>query len=236
MTTGQFSGDARIMPTFNFIWEDRSRLHLAAFQSFNPDAPWHVILDYSGSDYRILHGYGERFEPLAPLGRGSRAFAAFEMIEGRVWTGSPFSSHLNVYDGEGRHLATLNPVARINGARHEDFDGIRAEDLGSLRGKVRNGHILRVHDLVCVRIGNTYDVYDTNGNLIRGKLDKGLFHPPMDWFSEGDDHFVVSRLLPTAQTEFYDPDDYEMLLGAGFDVAHLEETNPYLRIGRLHVD
>ena len=232
-STSQYAGPHRVMPNYNFIWESRDRLYLATFPSLNPQAPWHALLDYSAREYRVLGGFGRRFEPLLKIERGRRAFQCFNMIENRLWTGTPYGAWLEVFDRKGRFLGKTEPSPRMNALQYEDFDGLDEKKWARLRSKAANGTLLQVGPLVFARVGKLFDIYDVNGNRLRTGLKRGKFHPPRAAYTSDTGTYAISQIIPSQNTEYYHPGDLAAMKDDGFDPEFLEDLNPYLRVGRL---
>jgi len=228
------SGDMRIIPGRGFVWPERDKLYLAAYSSLNPSAPWHVILDYSQDDYKVVHGFGERFEPFKLLKLGSWAFQSFEIINEKLWVGPSYFDYLEFYDLEGRRLGRSPDVKRGKKLVRDDFKNLDREKGSELFRKDHNTHLIQVGPIVIASMFWVRDLFDINGNLIRANMESGHLWPILESYSENGVHYGVSYLFPNDNNEYWDDKDFKALKDMGLDLQNIDNENPYLRIGRLN--
>ncbi len=228
-----------IMPRFAYVWDREDRLYLAAFGSVNVETPLHAALDHQGQSWSIAFGFGTRIESVhraIQKGSGTKPFTAFARIGERLWTGSPFTTHLDIFDLEGRFLGRLGekiPRDPEKAIQPEDIEDIhKVKDPGAkmrrLVSKAANQKIGRIGDLVLVQVGGYLDVYDKNGNILAGNI---AFKPFAPIFATGARLAmpVTPGLEPGRIT---DPDLLEALASVDAEA----EDNPCLAVYKLRDD
>ena len=228
-------GNERILPGFNFIWPSEDCLVLTGFPSDTPTAPWHAVLDGRREDLPVRFAFGERHASLEKAhaqGMPMKPVYAFEPIGNLWWIGSPFTTEVQVFDQGGRFVANLgrglprNHEYLIHPDDHEDINqnGNRKKYDALLR-KAGNERISRLGDLVLVKMGPIYDIYDINGNLLK-------FNLPYDQcrvdYSFGNRAVMVSPPLDDTSI-IKDPELRAMVDQAGIT----ENDNPFLVVFHL---
>ena len=174
-------GQRRIMARFGYIWDQPDRLYVAAFSSQNEGAPQHVVLDYSSGEGSVLFGFGQRNKAVFQArqrGSGTLPYGAFARIGQTIWTGSPFTTYLEIYDLDGRFLGNLGkevPRHPESAVTQEDLEQLAREQKPELKMrklalKAANHKIGRLGDVVVVQLGSFLDFYDRSGNLLKGNL------------------------------------------------------------------
>lgn len=224
---------------YNFVWDQADSLVLPAFSSVNPATPQHVVLDASARRHHIRFGFGDRIESVekaATRGAPKKAYTAFERVEGLFWSGSPYRTHIEVFDAQGRHVARLGEDVPRNYEEMVQPDDV--DDLNLARDpnkklretiltKSANLFIGRIGDLVLVQMGFFFDVYDYRGNLVRANLKaEGLYMRYT--FS---DYLVMPIELGREAPPDRNGRVRAMLDGAGLS----EDDNPGLLIYKLYL-
>jgi len=174
--------DMTILPRYTFAWNEEDTLVIPGFGSNNPNAPSHAVVDGRQMPYRLRFGFGERIETIERAilkGAATRAYTAFEEIEGRYWTGSPFKTSVEVFTKNGELLGRLGekgPRNREAVIGPDDYEGVhlKRDPAKFMRGEINrkrgNGGIFKIGDWVFVRMGRYYDVYRPNGQRIAANL------------------------------------------------------------------
>ncbi len=187
--------DGRVIAAnFSFLWPQPDRLYISAFQSLTIDAPNHVAVDPDKA--KILFGFDERIETVARAGAERSvnvAHTAFAMVDGRIWSGSPFKTSIDVFDRNGNRLAELGGRVPRDEERFimpKDYENLHHKPklqqymMRRIMPKWSNQKILPMGDLVLVQLKKAIDVYDRHGNLLRANLLTD--HVYSFWFSDGE--------------------------------------------------
>lgn len=161
----------------NFVWETPDALVLVNFSSSNENAAKHLVLDMS-EQQTIRFGFGQRTPEIykaARSGMGHKAFTAFAAVDDTYWSGSPYHTVVNVYDRQGRLRGVLGKDTPRDPDLmwgQDDLDTLaKSREPNAIMGKIAYGKhanllILPMGDLVMVQLGDFFDIYDRNGNML----------------------------------------------------------------------
>jgi len=237
-------GGSRILVNNNFIWDEPERLYVGAFPSNNPYSPWHAFIRYQDREFKVAAGFGERFGPMETASDRYRIpawrYDGFARVGDRIWTGSPYSAILEIYDLEGRLAGRLRR-SKADQLIQDDFKEInmsKQQEVFELFFKPRNYTIIPVGNLVfaygVAKDGLWLDIFDANGNLINGNM-KNL--RPYNEIKGAYGNRIVSVMPVLESLEKYNarltPNEMKLLGQAGFDPEDYYNDNPYLVIGEL---
>jgi len=212
------------------------RLFVADFAARNVRTPWHVILDVSQPEWRTLWGFGHRFAyPIEHPDIRPFTFTAFSRVGDRIWTGSPYSSEVEVYDLDGHLLGNLEPG--LDGLKEEDLIGKSQMDFNlAMSAKPTNYEILSLDPFVLVffRTGRM-SVFENKGHLVKANLKVNALQYIVPKAIDGtlvtvvDFGFQDMGYLENALSDA----DWELLLQSGFNPDDRENDNPYLVVSTL---
>ena len=226
-----------VLPRYAFAWNEAQALVIAGFGSANPEAPQHAVVDGRETAYTLRFGFGNRITDIElALRKGSpnRAYTAFEIIDGRYWVGSPFTTHIEIYNqkgeilGRGGNRGTRDPERLIH---PDDITGLhKKRNPGKivrkdLMQKQGNEAIIPIGDWVFVRMGSYYDVYRRNGQRIAMNLRAQnliLNYAFEDYLVMIIPAGVERHLIPEGSLK-------EALIAAGYD----PQDNPHLAIFKM---
>lgn len=220
-------GGKTFMVGRGFAWPKEDRIIVCSFNTAHVQAPLHAILDpgqiqgvEGPREPAIINGFGKRFESIQlarAKGSGVKAHTAFQWVDGKIWSGSPYTTYLSIYDKDGQLLA--QPGRKIS-RDHELF--ITEDDLVDVHRKAdpdkymrevlvtkfANLKIMPLDDLMLVQVGSLIDIYDRNANLIAPN--RRLQHRGMRMFTDGKQRFVRAY-SPGMPTEDLDEEIIEQL-------------------------
>lgn len=165
----------QIYPVGRFLIQDKN-LYVTNIAARALDAPWHAKIKFEQGAYEVITGFGERttFEAAPKLNFFHTAIA---IVNDHIWYGSPFDSSISVFEKSGRLVATLNEGRKhINRLKPEMLVELNSSDaiLETIREHQAIKHIHKVGQIVLVQVGNSFDIYDINGNLLRLGLRGGF--------------------------------------------------------------
>ena len=225
-----------------FILTDQYRLYTAYPRSGRADAPFHAVFDFAKDPGTVLYGFGERFALLEKkiiTGATRKRLTAFEKIGDRIWTGSPYGSHLDIFDLEGRFLGKL--PSGLDGLQYSDFEKINfrnRKERYKLYGKLSNGAIHQVGPLVVVSLehqgGSLFNLYDQAGNLLKKGLERSDCYRKIHLGFK--DQIIGSFPVDIEYVAYYQKyltkEEFRNLENAGWDPNNFSDDNPYLVIGK----
>jgi len=220
-----------------FSWLQKDQLVLVRFPSQNADAPLVVILDPSQAKQTVTAAFGKRLpivERAADKGVPRKAYTAFACIEGRFWLGSPYQTHVEVYDARGQLIKRLgegiqrDPKIFLNRDDMAELDQV-SDPYRKMRQEILPKHanllIRQVGKLVVVQMGWTFDVYDLNGNLLGASLKSDFIY-----MNHTDQNTLVRAIDPVDWQQYVtDPATRALIEASGFN----EDDNPGLLLLRL---
>ena len=212
------------------------RFYLMEFNSWTIEVPYHVALDVSSENWRVLWGFGRRFH-LAVSARQRRdipnmGMTSYALVGDRIWSGSPYITNLEVFDLEGRFVAEL--ATGVEGLKPEDYQGVKtAAEFETLRReKYYNLALWYLDPLVIAHFGRyprgyAATVYDREGHILTANLPvgHGFFSPVA--------HNVGDRIAAAIFAGDLDPEKLKRDLGnraltaileAGYDPDSDEEA------------
>lgn len=180
-TKGRYDGKT-IFPNSEFYWPEENRLYISGYYSHAPTAPLHVVLDEAAQPPKIAFGFGQRYEVVQKAilkGGVTRSHSAFACIDGRIWSGSPYSTDLEIFTLNGEFLTRLG-----QDIPRDEKDYIGKADLEALSTaadpvkyldetlshKFGNFFLIPFGDTVISIVGTLADLYDRHGNLLRPNL------------------------------------------------------------------
>ena len=237
-----FTWNKKISLSFE-IQAKGNRLYICDFAATNAQTPNHVILDTSESQFRVLWGFGKRLpilhqpkkEPIPKF-----FFTAFSLIGDRIWVGSPYSNHLELYQSDGRFIKKV-PTG-IDGKPPDAFKNVhdRHEMIEVMGSKPWTYQIFALDPLVLVffnAMGSSktnprrMSIYDYNGFILANNLKiTSPFH--LSLISHTDNAVVGAKDLSHLNPDVFDRElrDHEFLrlLESGFHMNNRKEDNPYL--------
>jgi len=212
------------------------RLFIADVAARHAQVPWHLILDVSQPDWKILWGFGKRFAyPKEKKEIQQVAFTAFAKVDDMIWTGSPYSSEVEVYDLDGRFLGSLQPG--FEGLKEEDLLGKGKLDyLRALGAKPANFEIVALEPYVLLYFQKgRMTVYEDSGHLVKANLKAHAFHYIVPTAIDGslvtvvDFGFLDPKFLEQTMTER----EWRLLSDAGYNPDDRDNDNPYLVVSRF---
>ena len=212
----------------SFIWDEKNALFLGDFSSQVATAPWHAKIAYPDFDLGEAVGFGSR-PPLLRWLKLKFDYGIFKKQDGIIWSGSPYESQIEFYNEQGQHLGTT-AKGRGNRLQLEDFARGKVKDRSEvyrLFGKARNCDINFAGDLVFVDLGSAYDIYDRNGNLLKGSVRSKM--PP---FLDGFGQFLACAYSTDGDPKYIKPEIRVALEAKGWR-AEQKDHNPMIWVGRL---
>lgn len=227
-----------IHPRSSFVWDTSDRLYLLGIPSANPKAPWHVLVNPQSHEaqFDVITGFGKRVEPYRNTNLAPWGFSSFAVVGDKIWTGSPYSNHLEVFDFEGRFVGKAGRNGSPNAPTLNDHKVKNINQVRALRReKDFNMKMCTVGPVVLSFLSRYVDVYDHHGNLLTQPLKAGKISFPLTSYTENDEHYMVTPLFILDDINEYSAKERELMPRAGFDPKNLTEENMGLRISRLNL-
>ncbi len=238
------TGDGgKFIITGGLLWDRLDRFYLSDFSVDSATVPQHVVLDYTQEHGKLLFGFGDReafYQEMVNRYHVPRSrIAAFVSINGRIWSASPNTSEIIIYEPNGalyRKIAGSHPDYIIE----EDFQDIEPSKDGLFKlllNKMHNYKILAFENIVIQYLSGgknqRFNIFDLNGNLLRSAL-KVDFLSSMTQTST--DIYVVGTLSDLPELEYYQKamseDEMQLLTETGWTVEKSQDSNPVLCLRR----
>jgi len=230
----QWAGDQRIIPSLAFLWPEKDTLILGGFSSYNQEAPWHVRLRWSGKDFSVLNGFGERSDPLLKHKLGRFSLSCFAIVGGNIWVGSPYLTDINVYDMNGSYLGDIEKSKCLDPLSESDFDSFPKDPTkarakrNALFKRTHNFSIMQVGSYVIVDHGRKISLYDLKGHLLRDSIPRFK----MGFILESKGNFIYSPLSAGINGINMTEEEKDYLINSlGISLESAEERNPFIRVG-----
>ncbi len=214
----------------NFMWNQEDRLVIPSFSSRVPESPLHVLINSKDPISREYLGFGNRCQPIERavlIGAPIKPNTAFEEIDGFYWSGSPYTTYVDVYNAEGQQVARLGETVERDREKL-----IHPEDYGHLpeiknqvdyvtsllTNKAGNERISRIGDFVFVQMGHVFDVYRVDRSPVAVNLPAtGI------WMDYAIDDYLVMVIPSGLDLDLIENHDVKAAL---IDDGYSPEGNP----------
>lgn len=186
------------LPRYAFVWNQPDRLVITGFPSNSPSTAEHVIINPSTRPTSLEMGFGARclaMERAVLKGAPCSPYRAVESVGDQIWCGSPYTTYIDVFDGEGQLLKRLSEqVERPNELLLRPADLKEIDETSDvvtqvtrlLTSRVGNERLIHAGDYVIAQMGPVVDIYRTDGRVMAHNVDTdGL------WLNAGADHHLV---------------------------------------------
>lgn len=227
----------------SIIWNQMDRLYLADFSVDSATVPQHVALDYSQEYGKLLFGFGEReayYQDMVNRYRVPRnSIKAFEWIHGRIWSASPITAQIHIYEPDGQLYRTV-AGSHPNYVTEDDYQDVEPSKQGLLKlnlTKMRNYRVFAFENIVIQYLTggrhHRFNIYDLNGNLLRSAL---KIDNLSTMIQTSTDIFVVGTLdYMTDEQDYHhlmNEDEMKLLTETGWTLENSLDSNPILCLRR----
>jgi hypothetical protein len=219
--------------------------YAVGYNAVSADHPAHAKLRLTADTAEVMAGFGERFAYTyrKDVRRNfpDKAWEAAILVDQRIWLGSPYGSQIDVFDLEGRFVASLE--SGLGGAISQN-DYLDAKNLQERRELEMDSYALQfliwVDPFVLATYGRAgrhlrVNLYDAEGNLLRKGLTAGKHLNSIFRLYSGN--FLIWP-WPAEMGPWWEkmtrPEEYQNLLDQGFKPeAFKPDDNPVLILSVL---
>lgn len=156
------------------------RILVSGLHSQTQQGALHAVLEWNGSEARVLHRFGRRMFS-SDVNRWSHN--RFQWIDGRVWYHSPLRSHFDIYDVDGGYLGATQALRGPTRPHAAEVEALTPVSKESINTYLRKHHapfvFFRVGDMVLADSLRTFDLYGLGGVLLAEGLTRsreGVLH------------------------------------------------------------
>jgi hypothetical protein len=224
-----------IIPSGPFVWESEDLLYVSSFQSTSREVPLHTAGDPTSNRFKPIFGFGTR-SIVESKSNYRRYYNSFAKVGHNIWTGSPYTSTIEVFSKNGNLRAVLNTNVE-GGLTEEELDGLdlsnKAELSDFFLSAFTNNGIYNCGEFVLVQQAYLFFIYDKDGNRLTPGMLPG-FEKVLDYY----DQYILTARNPEPNADYYSgfPQELELMKAVGFQPENADNENPYLRIGRVPTD